>query len=154
MNFYTIDSGKQGAIVHWKDSAPTAAFNIPYDESGKFIDVNPLFALEVIPFFIEKITPYAPNASTLAVQFQAYGALISMALHLSDGDMELVAVPTWQSFARKKLNYKPKSKWTKDDSRTLAISLWPEFCDKVKKRKVPDGIADALCLGAYVLDKN
>jgi len=146
-----MDSGKDGAIIDWQNNTPVMAYEIPYDEAGKFIDLDPLFDLDCKPFFIEKITPYAPNSKTIAVQFQAYGALVSAAQHLSDGQMWLIPVPTWQSFARKQRGFPPRSKWTKNDSRALAMEHWPEFCDTVIKRVLHDGIADALVIGSYVI---
>jgi hypothetical protein len=153
MDFYTVDSGKQGAIVEFRDSEPESVYEIPYDETGNFIDFESLTAMDELPTFMEKITPFAPNSKTIAVQFQAYGALVSGLTYTSCGQLELIPVPTWQGFMRKKRDYPPRSKWTKDDSRFIAESLWPDFAEKFKKRKLPDGIADAMCIGAYVLGR-
>ena len=150
--FYTIDSGKAGAIIEFRYGEPVQGYEIPYD--GDFIDLDALTTLEPHPVFIEQITPYAPNAKTLAVQFQAYGALVSGCRYISEDNTHLIPVPTWQSFARKTMQKKPQSKWTKDDSRALSQEFWPEFTKQFirgRRRKLPDGIADALCLGAYIL---
>jgi len=156
LEFYSIDTGKTGAIVHFKNSEPIAAYAIPYI-SQKFINVRTFANLKNIPIYIEDIHAFPGQSSkTTAIQFTGYGGIVAAAFFVSD-KVELIHFSSWMAFARKQLYYEPRSKFSKDDSRALASKLWPGFCDIMitgRKKKLPDGIADALCLGACVIHRN
>lgn len=154
MEFYTVDTGKQGALLHFRDEMPVAAYEIPYD-GNSFIDLDPLInELGDYPVYIEKINAIPQQSSkTTAIQFQGYGALVSCFNFISS-EVVMVHYLTWQAWAKKELNLLNGTKFTKDHSRDLATKFWPEFSQLQitgRKRKLPDGIADALCLGAWVL---
>ena len=156
MDYVTIDTGLNGAMVGFKNGKPMEG--LTFQRLGLGIASHPILELlekwQPSTIYIEGI-PAMPKQSvkSTATQWFVFGQCFTLA-EMHSERLEIVPAIRWAGFT-KRLSATPNNP-SKAIAQELVNKFYADFAEPYRLRrykgvrKVHDGIADCLCLNMYV----